>query len=335
MSWDQLGKTVNTFVEERLLSPLLATFVVSWAIWNYKFLVILFSLHSVQTTFKLIDALFPDVQTRFVWGFVLPMLTTLAYLYVYPWFAAIALEQWKKSQLKLTKIRRKYDDETPVSEAEAREIRTARYKAEEELEKARRDLADVRRDLIALRQDRTDRNSSTPDKDDQSAQAYANIEEARKDIKQLLADAGNRAQEIIEAAKGQATEEGRKIIEAARAEAQRAVEQAKVEEEEEEEEEEKEGRPPEEMMTVFGIFEKYDTNLLKKSDLFTALAQEGIGKVEATFRVKQMADWGYIDFPKEFQDGVAVTHKGLEDYYTAKKKIKRAAKTSRSEPTAR
>lgn len=152
MAWDDLGKTLNTFVEERLLSPLLATFVVSWSIWNYKFLVILFSLHSVPTTFKLIETVaFPNWQTKLLWGFAYPMLTTVAYLYIYPWFAAIALDQWKRSQLKLTKIRRKYDDETPVSQEEARELRAAKYAAEEQLEKARLEIGKLRSDLLEAR----------------------------------------------------------------------------------------------------------------------------------------------------------------------------------------
>lgn len=152
MSWDHLGKTVNTFVEERLLSPLLGTFAISWCAWNYKFLVILFSAASVTTTFQLIEAYaFPNLTTLLLKGFAAPLATTLAYVYFYPWPARVVFEAWRKSQLEIAKIRRKYDEETPVSHAEARELRAARYRLEEELEKSQQQLAQLRADYNEFR----------------------------------------------------------------------------------------------------------------------------------------------------------------------------------------
>lgn len=152
MSWDSLGKTINTFVEERLLSPLLGTFVISWCAWNYRFMVILLSEESVATTFRMIETYaFPDLASIFLRGMLFPLLTTLAYVYIYPWPARVIFEAWRKTQLDIATIRRKYDEETPVSHAEARELRAARYAAEEELEQAQQQLAQLRRDFNELR----------------------------------------------------------------------------------------------------------------------------------------------------------------------------------------
>lgn len=162
MGWDALGKTLNSFVEDRLVSPLMGTFALSWCFWNYKFLVILFSDADVSTTFALLKSVsFPDLSAVIVNGVVYPLGTTMAYLYLYPFPAAWVLEQWKKTQLKLTTIRRKYDDEAPASQADLRAERLSRYSAEEEAQKLRDTIAQLRRDYNDALRAAADTHSSS------------------------------------------------------------------------------------------------------------------------------------------------------------------------------
>lgn len=145
-----VGKTVSEFIEERLSSPLLGTFLLSWSAWNYKFLVILFSNNTVSTTFELIETVaFPNAAAVLLRGVLLPLLTTLAYIYVYPYPAKLVYAAWRRTQYDLTKIRQQYADETLLSLEESRELRAQLQGLRDDLEKANASVDAARADVEA------------------------------------------------------------------------------------------------------------------------------------------------------------------------------------------
>ncbi len=83
---DDILQSAKQTALERLTSPLLGSFLLSWLAWNWKFLVILFSDNSVTTTFDLVNTLaFPDNTTLFLKGIFYPFLSSLAYVFLYPY----------------------------------------------------------------------------------------------------------------------------------------------------------------------------------------------------------------------------------------------------------
>lgn len=109
---------------ERLASPLIGSFAVSWCLWNYKFIVILFSEASVSRTFEMIATVsFPDAFSVALRGVVLPLLTAAAYIFVYPYPAKYVYGFTLRRQREINDLRRQIADETPLTLEESRQLR--------------------------------------------------------------------------------------------------------------------------------------------------------------------------------------------------------------------
>jgi hypothetical protein len=110
---------------ERLASPLLGGFAVAWCVWNYKFIVILFSEASVSTTFAMIHSIaFPDLWTIVSRGVVLPLLTAAAYIFLYPYPARLVYGFTLRRQREVNELRRLIENETPLTLEESRTLKT-------------------------------------------------------------------------------------------------------------------------------------------------------------------------------------------------------------------
>lgn len=123
---DEIIRSARTSLGERLSSPLAGSFVTAWCLWNYKFLVILFSAASVTRTFELIDSVvFPDLLSSLLQGFVFPAFTAAAYIFIYPYPAKYVFEFTRKRQKDINDVRRRIANETPLTIEESRKIRAA------------------------------------------------------------------------------------------------------------------------------------------------------------------------------------------------------------------
>lgn len=137
---DDLAKTVKAQLYERVSSPLLGAFAISWVGWNYRFLFVLFSSMPTAGKFTYIDNnIFDSYQTIFLHGTLYPLLTTLSLIFIYPFPARFVYEYWRTRQRELKEIQQRIDDETPLTREEARELRhetlNARLEFEQELER--------------------------------------------------------------------------------------------------------------------------------------------------------------------------------------------------------
>jgi hypothetical protein len=121
---EELLQSTRASLTERLTSPLLGTFLLSWVIWNWKFLVILFSDASVLTTFALTQThSFPDAQAILLRGLLLPAITALAFILLYPYPYRWVLEYTLQQQRRTAAVRLKVEDETPLTLADSRRLR--------------------------------------------------------------------------------------------------------------------------------------------------------------------------------------------------------------------
>jgi hypothetical protein len=136
---DDLIKTMKAQLYDRVSSPLIFTFILSWSLWNYKLILILLSgLPANDKLFQIemlplylsplkigrydIDPWW-NYWVRF--GFLGPVITTLVYLYVLPFFEAAAFELTQKKVAVLKKIKLKAEDDVPIGQEESRTLRQA------------------------------------------------------------------------------------------------------------------------------------------------------------------------------------------------------------------
>jgi predicted DNA-binding transcriptional regulator len=153
---------------ERATSPLMGSFLISWAVWNYKFIVILFSSATVLRTFELIHLVaFPDVASILTRGLLFPAFTAAAYIFVYPYPAKFVFEFSRRRQKEISDIKRKIEDETPLTIEESRRLRLSVLRLEEEFSQqlARKDaeLESLRERIEALSKNGPRKNIQTGD----------------------------------------------------------------------------------------------------------------------------------------------------------------------------
>lgn len=92
--FEQFTNSIKATLYDRVSSPLSSSFLVSWCLWNYKILIVLFSSMEPYQKYSAIDIFISTslFSTPFYEplgylmsnGFVYPLLSALAYIFIYP-----------------------------------------------------------------------------------------------------------------------------------------------------------------------------------------------------------------------------------------------------------
>jgi predicted transcriptional regulator len=187
---------------ERLSSPLLGAFSISWCVWNWKFLVILFSNNSATTTFELVEKIaFPDLSSVLLRGLFLPLLTSLAYVFVYPYPARYVYRFTLNRQREINQIKQRIAEETPLTVEESRKLRAEYVENElrhtETIQRLNDEIA--RLNLLVETQDKKDRSVSPLSK---AERIYDKLEPTQLALLRLLEKKGGQSleNELIELA---------------------------------------------------------------------------------------------------------------------------------------
>lgn len=134
--WGELSKSVKAVLYDRISSPLLGTFAVSWVLWNHRFITVLLSNMEPIEKFKVVDTVLYSTWDSLLWKMAaFPLLTTALFIFLYPYPARFVFEFTRKHQKRLKEIRQRIDDETPLTVEESREIRSAALQAQLRYEK--------------------------------------------------------------------------------------------------------------------------------------------------------------------------------------------------------
>jgi hypothetical protein len=98
--------SIRLQIHERLSSPLLGSFVVSWLIWNYRMLFVLFSAMTVEERFDYIDHdLYPTAFSFWTHRLGGPLICAVLYVFAYPRIAKFVQKIWLPQQVKLKEER--------------------------------------------------------------------------------------------------------------------------------------------------------------------------------------------------------------------------------------
>lgn len=120
-------KNIKAQLYDRVTSPLSFSFIVSWALWNYRYLIIIISSMEPDKKFSAIDSLSAAYTSNWVYwlqfGFVFPLVTTCLYIFVYPLPAKFVFRYVREKQRELKTIQTSIDDETPMSMEESRALK--------------------------------------------------------------------------------------------------------------------------------------------------------------------------------------------------------------------
>lgn len=156
---DDLIKGIKAQLYDRLSSPLFFTFAISLLAWNYRPALIFVSSLSPQDKFLALDLLSLTWEREQLYWLshllFFPLATTAFYIFVLPWAEKIVFEYTLERKKDLKLARQKIEDETPVSNEEARELRSlaeAVYKEHDAIIKSRQEeIARLKLEVADLR----------------------------------------------------------------------------------------------------------------------------------------------------------------------------------------
>lgn len=139
--------SIKAKLYERNSSPLLGAFVLSWCIWNFRLLMVIFSEATIQDKLSLIEnkktayidyfvfdncaswKILCDIHPYLTQGILLPLISAIAFIFVYPKPAKWIYSYWRTEQKNLREERQKIEDEELLSEEESREVKLDALKA--------------------------------------------------------------------------------------------------------------------------------------------------------------------------------------------------------------
>jgi hypothetical protein len=155
---EDLVNSVKAQLYERISSPLLFSLVFSWVAWNYRLILIAISSMSPSDKFMAIELLPLTYDNplfyKAVYWFLGPALTATLYIFLYPIPAKFVYKYTRNEQKKLKEIQQLIEDETPLTIAEARKLRTALRQLETEFEQMMEsrdaEIARLKSELSAL-----------------------------------------------------------------------------------------------------------------------------------------------------------------------------------------
>lgn len=132
----ELAIGIRRLLSERLVSPLMPAFTVSWLVVNYRLVMVILSDESLESKLSFIDTiLYPTTQCLVVHGFLLPLATALAYIFVYPYPAKWVYQYALKRQRELREARQQAENARVLTQEDSQRLRTYYFDRESALQK--------------------------------------------------------------------------------------------------------------------------------------------------------------------------------------------------------
>lgn len=161
-------ESFTSHVRDRVFSPLSFAFIVSWLVWNYKFILVFFSDMKPYVKFSYISGqVYPDVLSAFLIGFAVPLATSLVYVGLYPFvtYGVMIVTNWHSNRIERLRITNEGEAIMSVESAKAfrREqsdrIKNIENELDESIEHVRRLKGEVKKSdekIVELMQDKSD-----------------------------------------------------------------------------------------------------------------------------------------------------------------------------------
>lgn len=153
-------ESIKAYLYDRSSSPLFGAFVLSWSAWNYRVIASVLSSDPLSAKFAVIDKVFGSIDFgiagnhfwlsgRLVNGFLIPLIATLFYIYVYPRLAKPVFEYSLNRQKELREIKQVAENDRLLTVEESRELHKKlallQVAFDKELEDSQREVANLRK----------------------------------------------------------------------------------------------------------------------------------------------------------------------------------------------
>jgi hypothetical protein len=128
-------KSIKADLYDRVSSPLIFGFCVSWCAWNYKLFLVILSDEKVLEKFRIIDEVLYRTDYHILFnGILYPLLSALIYIFVYPYPAKFIFSFYKKKQTEIVSVKKEIENGVLLTLEESFSIRSKIDKLEREYE---------------------------------------------------------------------------------------------------------------------------------------------------------------------------------------------------------
>ena len=206
-----MGKVSEMFSEvkdqlhERVSSPLAGTFLISWCVWNYQFLLVL--LGDMTTSEKIIyigNNLYSSGWVTTNSLFIGPLLTAMVYIWLYPIVGKSFFVYSREQQNILKDLKQQIDGESLLTEKESKELRTEVIKAQNSANNAIRDQEHMlsenerlQKEVDALQKQISEFEASKSNVSDAEAGSIASTVSDNEGMTQILEYIGQNASDYV------------------------------------------------------------------------------------------------------------------------------------------
>ncbi len=129
----EFQKSIRAVLYDRLTSPLAGTFFFSWLVWNWGLLYYVISVDNTKNVVERIEY----IKNNFLfveYAFVLPLLSTIFLIFIYPYAAFFVYEVALKFNKQKRNIKNKIENEQCLTIRESLEIREEIEKQEDKFQ---------------------------------------------------------------------------------------------------------------------------------------------------------------------------------------------------------
>lgn len=150
---NDLIKSFKAQLYDRVNSPLSATFIISWCLWNWKILFVLISEMKVNEKFIYIETIIMRGECAWILnGLVYPLIITILYIFAYPYPAkwVFKYSRWQQNELK--KIQQSIEKEELISVEDSRALKLSLFEVERKYEY---DLGELKKEIRRLEEEKS------------------------------------------------------------------------------------------------------------------------------------------------------------------------------------
>lgn len=149
----ELSDSLKSYFNERISSPLSGSFIVSWLLVNYKFVLLTFSDESIRTKYYIInEVLYPPNAANYLPLFLYPILGALFYIFLYPFPARWTLRYAKWQQGLTSAVRVSYEEQQRLTIEQSRDLKSKIIDIQQEYDR-KLEVKDL--EVTALKQELT------------------------------------------------------------------------------------------------------------------------------------------------------------------------------------
>lgn len=131
---ENIKESILNTLNERIASPLVGSFVISWAIWNYKTILIILSTRAVEEKILFLETnMYQDWLIVLERAFAYPLLTTIIFLFLFPYPERFVYAYWYGHKEKLRTKKQAIENKKLLTHEESRKLRQKIVEVESDL----------------------------------------------------------------------------------------------------------------------------------------------------------------------------------------------------------